>query len=641
MHILNIVLYSRKGENRIISFRAGQVNLITGGSGTGKSALIDIVEYCLGRNNCNVPEGVIKDNVQWFGLRITIGSEQVFIARENPINQNTSSNIYIETGDNVEIPSKIITHNSNVDSLVEFLTQKIGISENLHIPPKGQTREPLEANIKHALFYCLQQQDEIASKRILFHRQTDGFIMQSIRDTLPYFLGAVQEDRLQLKRELTYLKRKYKKAKRELNEVENIVGETAIKATALLSEAEKVGIIVLDTPPREIQHVIKELRETLRWSPEDPAFPEAEKLSEFQEELKQAQQKYNDKLEQIKAVKTFISEANGYQSELDHQRLRLESIGLYEAVEGDFTKCPLCSHTLESSIPTIFEINNSLRRITSNLETTSKNRPRLKEYVEELEKEKEELYEEMKQKKKQIDGYYEENKAALEHRDLNVRRARVVGRISLWLESVNISDNTEKLREEVEQYAEKIKSLEDLLDLEDVEERLNSILNRIGYKMTKLVEKLELEHSHFPVRLDIKNLTTVVDSNQVPIPLYRMGSGENWVGYHLITHLALHSYFIENNRPVPHFLMLDQPTQVYYPRDEDTNLQGSIDALKDEDREAVKRMFDLIFEVVKELHPRFQVIITDHADIADEEFQEAVVERWREDNALIPAYWLT
>ena len=641
MQILNVVLYSRKGENRIISFRAGQVNLITGGSGTGKSALIDIVEYCLGRNNCNVPEGVIKDNVQWFALQIVIDNEQVFIARENPINQNTSSNIYIETGDNVEIPSQIITHNSNVDSLVEFLTQKMGISENLHIPPKGQTREPLEANIKHALFFCFQQQDEIASKRILFHRQTDGFIMQSIRDTLPYFLGAIQEDRLQLERELTYIKRKYKKAKRELNEVENIVGETAIKATSLLSEAEKVGIVELDTTPREIQKVIKELKEILRWSPEDPAFPETEKLSEYQEELKQAQQNYNDKIEKIKAAKTFICEANGYQSELDHQRLRLESIGLYEVVEEDFTKCPLCSHKLEGSIPTILEINKSLRKITSNLETTSKNRPRLNMYVEELEKEKEDLYDEMKQKKKQIDGYYEENKAALEHRDLNVRRARVVGRISLWLESVNISDNTEKLREEVEKYAENIKSLEDQLDLEDVEERLNSILNRIGYKMTKLVEKLKLEHSHFPVRLDIKNLTTVVDSNQVPIPLYRMGSGENWVGYHLITHLALHSYFIENSRPVPHFLILDQPTQVYYPRDKDTSLQGSIDALKDEDREAVKRMFDLIFEVVKELHPRLQVIITDHADIADEEFQGAVVERWREDNALIPTNWLT
>ena len=641
MQILNVVLYSRKGKNRIISFRAGQVNLITGGSGTGKSALIDIIEYCLGRNNCNVPEGVIKDNVQWFALRIIIGNEQVFIARENPINQNTSSNIYIETGDTVEIPSQIITHNSNVDSLVEFLTQKMGISENLHTPPKGQTREPLEANIKHALFFCFQQQDEIASKRILFHRQTDGFIMQSIRDTLPYFLGAIQEDRLQLERELTYIKRKYKKAKRELNDIENIVGETAIKATSLLSEAEKVGIVELDTPPLEIQKVIEELKEILMWSPEDPAFPEAEKLSEYQEELKQTQQNYNDKIEQLKAAQTFISEANEYQNELDHQRLRLESIGLYKVVEDDFTKCPLCSHRLEDSIPTIREINSSLRRISSNLETTSKNRPRLKEYVDGLQREKGNLYEEMKQKKKQIDGYYEENKAALEHRDLNVRRARVVGRISLWLESVNMSDNTEKLREEVEKYAENIKSLEEQLNLEDVEEKLNSILNRIGYKMTKLVEKLKLEHSHFPVRLDIKNLTTVVDTNQVPIPLYRMGSGENWVGYHLIAHLALHSYFIENSRPVPHFLILDQPTQVYYPRDEDTSLQGSIDSLKDEDREAVKRMFDLIFEVVKELHPRLQVIITDHADIADEDFQSAVVEKWRDDNALIPNNWLT
>ena len=42
-----------------------------------------------------------------------------------------------------------------------LLTTHAGISENIHEPPPGQTRRPLTANIRHALFYCFQQQSEI------------------------------------------------------------------------------------------------------------------------------------------------------------------------------------------------------------------------------------------------------------------------------------------------------------------------------------------------------------------------------------------------------------------------------------------------------------------------------------------------
>ena len=80
------------------------------------------------------------------------------------------------------------------------------------------------------------------------------------------------------------------------------------------------------------------------------------------------------------------------------------------------------------------------------------------------------------------------------------------------------------------------------------------------------------------------------------IPMDRMGSGENWVGYHLIGHLALHSWFVEHARPVPRFLFLDQPSQVYFPPEKDVD--GSINALQNDDRIALLRIFQLIFDVV-------------------------------------------
>ena len=84
-------------------------------------------------------------------------------------------------------------------------------------------------------------------------------------------------------------------------------------------------------------------------------------------------------------------------------------------------------------------------------------------------------------------------------------------------------------------------------------------------------------------------------------------------------------------------LCLDQPSQVYFPSEIDVD--GSIDSLESDDRVALRHMFELVFDVVSELAPGFQVIITEHADIAEPWYQEAVIERWRNRQKLVPEDW--
>ncbi|OLN21611.1 hypothetical protein BTO30_14105 [Domibacillus antri] len=641
MQIIEIVLYSKKGQKRTLKFEVGRTNIITGGSGTGKSALIDIIEYCLGRDTCMVPEGIIRETVSWYGLRIKYSQGEMFIARENPdLGRASTNSAYIEEGELVQSPLHAPEANTTNEALVDTLSRKIGISPNLHTPLQGQTRPPLEANIKHALFYCLQQQDEIASKRTLFHRQSEEFIGFAQKDTLPYFLGAVQEDRLAIEQNLTRSKRELKKAERALKEVQLIRGEGVTQAVSLLAEANEVGLTNLQTYPSELEAQIAILEKTINWIPGEVNFPEVDKLTQLQLKLQDLKDNFNNKSEEIRAAKTFTSEAEGYAKEIQQQEFRLESINLFNNIQTDVELCPLCSNKLDTPIPSISAINNSLSRVKKNLEATIRERPRLREYIEKKEEEKQKILDEINQINKIIDGIYNEGQAARELRDLNVRRSRVIGRISLWLESVNLNEDYSDLEQAVEELKEKVSNLESQLDNEEKELRIQSILNRIGFQMTEWANNFDIEHSGNPVRLDISKLTVVIDKVDRAIPLYRIGSGENWVAYHLIAHLALHKYFTKQNRPVPRFLFLDQPTQVYYPREKDEKLLGSIEFLKDEDREAVKKMFDLIFEVVKELEPNFQVIITDHADLKDESFQEHVTERWRDGKALIPDSWI-
>ena len=148
---------------------------------------------------------------------------------------------------------------------------------------------------------------------------------------------------------------------------------------------------------------------------------------------------------------------------------------------------------------------------------------------------------------------------------------------------------------------------------------------------------LELEHSESPLRLDIKKLTIVADTADGPVPMDRMGSGENWVGYHLVGHLALHEWFTMRRRPVPRFLFLDQLSQVYFPPE--TDVDGTMSTVSEDDREAVSRMFRFVFDVVNKIAPKFQVVMMEHADINEGSYQEAIVERWRNGLKLVPDDW--
>jgi hypothetical protein len=175
------------------------------------------------------------------------------------------------------------------------------------------------------------------------------------------------------------------------------------------------------------------------------------------------------------------------------------------------------------------------------------------------------------------------------------------------------------------------------INSDDIESRLQTILSFISQKMTEYSGQLDLEHSGSSLRLDVKRLTVVANTVDGPIPLNRMGSGENWVGYHVLSHLAIHWWLRERDRPVPAFLIFDQPTQAYYPPDIS---EGGLEQIeKDADRAAVKALFKLMAHACQEIKPDFQVIVLDHAHLTDDWFEDSIVREWRGDSALVPYHW--
>ncbi|MNL02558.1 hypothetical protein D3C87_1230680 [compost metagenome] len=494
--------------------------------------------------------------------------------------------------------------------------------------------------MRQGLYYCFQDQDVIASKNVLFHRQSEPFLPQSMKDTLPYLLGAVNEDHLLNLQELAKAKRHFISLQKEYQDHEALKGTSTGKGLALVAEARSLGMIPMNQEVESIEDAHKVLGRIIG---KDHSSAEFNKIQDsgkdyltLQNELYELENELQHVEERINTAKHFASGATGFQGEAEEQMLRLQSIGLFKG-RKKLDLCPVC-HSKSDAEKIEKDITQSVDRLRKELETVTREQPKINEYMSKLETQRESHATKFRKKQREIEGILATQAAMRTYHDRNLRVGMTLGRVSLWLDSVSITSEDKGLQKQIDKWEKEVKRLEKLVDAKEVEERLNSIINRISDQMTKESTLLKLEHSGNPVRFDLKDLTVVIDMEDRPVPLKRIGSGENHVGYHLLALTALHGHFIKNNRPVPRFLVLDQPSQVYYPPDKYDD-KGSLALVKDADKEALERMYKFIFNFVESQKGKFQVILLDHANPDDKEFRSYIVEEWRDGKALIPSDW--
>ena len=81
-YIQQIILFREDGDKKVVALTPG-VNIITGESKTGKSALVEIIDYCLCSTRCTIPKGKITEFSHLYVLVMQIKDHIVIIARQN------------------------------------------------------------------------------------------------------------------------------------------------------------------------------------------------------------------------------------------------------------------------------------------------------------------------------------------------------------------------------------------------------------------------------------------------------------------------------------------------------------------------------------------------------------------------------
>ena len=643
LQIRSISIYSHDGDYRTVCFKLGALNIVTGASKTGKSALLDIVDYCWGRSEFTVPEGEIRKAVSWFAVHFDNDGEGVLIARKNPGPAGQASDeIYFARGV-AEPPGNASAFHKNItrDGLKKRLSAILGISENIQSPRSGSTDERLEASSRQAVLFCLQAQDEIANRRFLFHRQGEQFLPKAIQYALPYLLGAVHDDHFLALKRYDDAKRRLRRLEREYAEAQAVTRDASDAASALLREARRVGLVLSEEQAEDSSGVRSRLREAVVPQPMNFATfddPEGD-LAALDERRRSLLRHLQSLREEIADVKRIGREVSEFEVEANEQEARLVSIELIsDTGTNSGGTCPLCESPLAVPVPTVSEIQASLANVRTQLRSVRRDAPRLQERQAGLESRRRDVIDQLRETQTEIAKRIQDSERLRLKMQHFTEQARIVGRIEYYLENSAAVAEDSQLPLTVEQLRAEIEELEVVLDDNAADERQTTVLNLIGRELTGLATELKLEHGENPLRLDLKRLTLVADTDDGPLSLSQMGSGENWVGYHVAMHLALHRLFRRRRCPVPSLLMLDQPSQAHYPpeRDED----GRIDGLTDEDQAAVRELFELLYRYCSEIAPDMQIVVTDHVELLDDWFKASIVDRWRDGTALVPQSWL-
>ena len=114
------------------------------------------------------------------------------------------------------------------------------------------------------------------------------------------------------------------------------------------------------------------------------------------------------------------------------------------------------------------------------------------------------------------------------------------------------------LLKEVEALRESISELRREISEAAQQQKINAALERISNIMGQINSGLDAEQPDDPSKLDIKELTVKVGSEAGREDyLWEMGSGANWLSYHVSATIALQRFFLNlKDSSVPNFLNL-------------------------------------------------------------------------------------
>ncbi|MCQ2271446.1 MAG: DUF3732 domain-containing protein [Bacteroidales bacterium] len=653
-YIKHIGIIDKYGNCHHIDLHEG-LNIITGRSSTGKSAIIELFDYCTGSSNNTIPSGVITDNAYLYFVVLYINDSPVVLARKQA--ERTSQLFFkIETEeiDLEHITSEyfgdeyFLSIQTFKEELGHFCGLNISDMDESEVVEKYKGVKKGRPSFRNMVSFMLQHQNLIANKHSLFYRFDEKEKREKVIDEFKIFAGFVDQQYYTLSKELEDNRLKLERYQSESNRFESHKKDRISILDDLRNEYSTISGCELFHDV-DSKHLI------------DAPQIYLDKLSDMQIEVNEDSNAYklqylkliNEKNELLSQKRTVSLKLGQINASIEYAQNYAKTIDKYHPISEaakSVSECPFCHQINPEPESEATKLKDAINWLNGELKKSPQRIDSFLPKKRELEKELDDFDKQIKNINREIRKIEDINNKLKNNRSLEEQTLKLKLQIENELESVRDrliqinSNDIESLKKEIERQEKLLKTKYNLdQKLKEAESFINNSMNEIG-------RNLDFEKSYTPINLhfDIQTFELYHLRDKSKVYLRAMGSGANWLYSHICLFLALHKFFasLGDKALVPSVLFLDQPSQVYFPVTIDNKDTFDANELKqmengsaDEDLKAVTNLYVQIIEFINSVAKEYgfspQIIISDHADyleLGNYNFSDYVVNRWRGEN---------
>ncbi|MEZ9158994.1 DUF3732 domain-containing protein [Vibrio lentus] len=602
-YISKIVIWFKNGTNRELNFLPNKVNVITGRSNTGKTAIIDIIDYCFFASKSKISESTINENVSWYGLEIKINDDLITFARKAPKLSIVSEEYYFTN----EVNNSLISPYANSDkkTIKTFFESAFGITSNTRVKFGGRFFSPSsKISVRYfQMFNTISGNIIENDSSVFFDKQSEDRYREALPRIFDLAVGIESIENIIKKDRIDYLESKLKKIERKNDRIDSQSDIFIEEKAELINLAKTYSLLPNDITGDEAWIRLSSL--SIDSLADNSTDSKREKLENLQFSISN----------KIKKLKKFSNQYDSYKKSLNSLENRLKPIEYLREIDKDIIKTSIFDEITS-------QLSNQISVIKKERKSKTPLNIQVNDRLLDLENELQLVTEDLKQ-------YPESNQNFSTSRERYFFLGEISTKAKLFSHSnkTNKTIDTSELEEQINSIHIEDTSIKKELSCRAIEEFITGYIETVG-------DSLENYKDYLPVfdynskSLGLRKPRTTYIEN--------VGSSSNQMFLHLFFTLAMHD-IIEQNKSsfVAPYMVIDQPSRPYYgdESEEEKKLSSS-------DQSKIKSAFKLLNKFIsdkKKNNSNFQMIVLEHIPCELIESMENVniVEVFRDGNALV------
>ena len=506
--INKVILWSRREgfSRREVDFVPGTVNVISGASQTGKSALIPIVDYCLGSGRCAIPVGTIRDACSWFGVLLTTPQGQLLLGRREPGSQASTDDMFMSEGVKVRVPDVISEPNANRNFVKSYFDELAGLSALPLV--EGGSNFQGRPSFRDLAAFNFQPQNIIANPQVLFFKADSTEHKEKLKNVLPYALGITTPDVIAKQADLAEKRREQNRLRREVDSLKYTADQWKTELYSNVSLARELGLLSPGTPLDISEEkaigllwaIVAQADQKTKISGFTPAPPsldspanEIVSLRQQEQELALSLSVYRKRMVEMSKLREA---ADSYSKALAVEEDRLGVARWFAERASELAgACPICGNGFD-------EAHSHLKELIVNLESVERGSAAFRTLPPSFDKEWSEVRQlssetsaRLASIQKRISTMQEVSETERNKRYTELHTSRFVGKLEAGLAVYERASADKQLRDRIERLTEEIASLAAEVDEVAIAARRRRALAAVSGLMTPLLHAFSVEGS--------------------------------------------------------------------------------------------------------------------------------------------------